>query len=96
MCLSPGPLCLQESDYQTVEYLHKLENHKYVDPIESWFQTIVNTPHSFIVQQLLVPYQLKKLISHAFLCPEVYSLKLSMSIISILLRTWLHWKYSYT
>jgi len=33
-CLSLDYLCLQETDYQTVEYLHQLENHKYVDSIE--------------------------------------------------------------
>lgn len=34
-CLSPDPLCLHRSDYQTVEDFHQLENHKYVDLIES-------------------------------------------------------------
>ena len=33
--LSPGPLCLQDSDYKTVEDLHQLENRKYVGSIES-------------------------------------------------------------
>lgn len=28
-------LCLQENDYQTVEDLHQLVNHKYMDSIES-------------------------------------------------------------
>ena len=34
--LSLDSLCLQESDYQTMEDFHQLENHKYVDSIESW------------------------------------------------------------
>lgn len=34
-CLSPDFLCLQENDYQTMEDFHQLENHKYVDFIES-------------------------------------------------------------
>ena len=33
--LSPGPLCLQGSEYEVVEDLHQLENPKYVDSIES-------------------------------------------------------------
>lgn len=94
--LSPDSLCLQESDYQTVEDLHQLENHTYVDFIESWFQAVIQQPYFLIIWKLLVPYQLKQLISHALVCLEVYSLKLSVSIISILLHTWLHWKSSYT
>ena len=31
--LSPDSFFLQKSDYQTVEDLHQLENHKYVDSI---------------------------------------------------------------
>lgn len=95
-CLSPEFLCLQENDYQTMEDLHHLENHKYVDSIESWFRAAINPSYLFIIQKLLIPCQLKKLVSHALVCIEVYSLKLSVSIINILLHTWLHWKYAYT
>ena len=95
-CPSPDFLCLQENDYQTVEDLHQLENHKYVDSIESYFQAVINPYYLFFIQKLLVPCQLKKLVSHALVCIEVYSLKLSVSIINILLCTWLHWKYAYT
>jgi len=95
-CLSPDFLCLQENDYQTVEDLHQLENHKYMDSIESWFQATINPSYLFIIQKIFVACQLKKLVSHAFVCIEFYSLKLNVSIINILLRTWLHWKYFYT
>ena len=73
-----------------MEDLYKLENHEYVGPIESWFQTISITPHSIIIQQLLVPYQLKLLVSHTQICVEVYILNPSVSFFSILLCTWLH------
>lgn len=39
------PCQYEESKHQGVEYL---ENHQYVGPIESWFQTIVSTPYSLI------------------------------------------------
>lgn len=86
----------------------ELENHKYVDPIEARFQTIVTTHYSLIIQQLLIPcpikqlvrflipYQEKQPVAHNPVCVEIYSLNLSVSIFSILLCTWLHWKYSYT
>lgn len=94
-CLSLDPICLQVSDYQDVEDLYELENHKYVDPIEAWFQTIVNTLYSLIIfQQPLIPYPIKKLVYHTMECVEAYSLKLSVRIFSILIHTWLHWKYS--
>ena len=95
-CLSPDPLCLQVSDYQDVEDLYELENHKYVDPIEDWFQTIINTFYSPIIQQPLIPYPIKKRVYHTLACVEAYYLKLSVSIFSILICTQLHWKYSYT
>ena len=89
-------MCLQESDYQNVEDLYQLEDHKYVDSIESWFRAVIKPPYFLIIRKLLVTYQLKKLISHALGCPEVYYLKLSVSTISIFLYTWIHWKYAYT
>lgn len=95
-CLSPYFLCLKENDYQTMKDLHQCESHKYVDSIESWFRAAINPSYFYIIQKLLLPCQLKRLVSHALLCIEVYSLKLSVSIISTLLRTWLHWKYTYT
>jgi len=95
-CLSLDSLCLQESDCQTVEDLHQLENHTHVDFIESWFRAIIKPPYFLIIWKLLVPYQLKQLVSHTLVCLEVYSLKLSVSIISILLRTWLQWNSPYT
>jgi len=55
-CLSPDPLYLQDNVYKVVEYLYELENHKYVDPIKSGFQTIMGTPYSLIIRQLLIPY----------------------------------------
>lgn len=95
--ISFNPPCqLEESKCQVVEDLYELKNHQNVDLIESWFQTIINTQHSLIIRHLLVPYQSKQLVSHTLVCIEVHYLKLSVSIFSILLRIWLHWKYAYT
>lgn len=87
---------LQESDYQTIKDLHQLENHTYVDSIESGFRAVIQPPYFLIIRKLLVPFQLKQFVSHALVSLEVYSLKLSVSMISILLRTSLHWKYAFT
>lgn len=55
-CLSPDPLCLQESDYKTIEDFNELENHKYADSIKSRFQIIINTPYSLIIRKFLLPH----------------------------------------
>ena len=86
----------KERNLQVMEDLYKLENHEYVGPIESWFQTIVSTPHSLIIQKVLVPYQVSKLVSHTPICVKICILNFSVSIFSILLCTWLHWKYAFT
>lgn len=44
------PFQSEERKLQALEGLYKLENHEYVCPIESWFQTIVSTTHSLIIQ----------------------------------------------
>lgn len=80
----------EESKHQVVEDLYKLENHEYVGPIEAWFQTIVGTHHSLIIRKLLVPYQLKQLVSHTLVFVEVYILNSSTSMFNNLLHTWLH------
>lgn len=48
-CLSPNPLSLLGSDYQTVEDLHELENREYVEPIAKWFQEVISIPYSLII-----------------------------------------------
>jgi len=58
------PCQSKERNLQAMEDLYKLENHEYVHPIESWFQTFVSTPHSLIIQKLSIPYQVNKLVSH--------------------------------
>lgn len=72
------------------------EDQEYVNPIENWFQKIVGSQFSSVIRKLLISYQLKQLIFHTLVCVGVDYLKLSVSIFRILLRTWLHWKYSYT
>ena len=61
-----------------MEDLHQLENHNYVDSIESLFRVVIKPYYFLGIQKLLVPYQLKQLVSHAFVCLEVYSLKRSV------------------
>ena len=90
------PCQYKERNLQAMEDLYKLENHEYVCPIESWFQTVFSTPHSLIIQKLSVPYQVSNLVSHTSICVKVCIVNLNVSIFSILLCTWLHWKYAFT
>jgi hypothetical protein len=72
------------------------ESQGYLDHIEAWFQMIVSTQHSSIIQHLLAPDQPEKPYPHILVFIKAYLLNLNMSRLTILLRTWLHWKSSYT
>ena len=80
-----GQHCLNEKVDQ--------EHHGY---IESWFTTIFKPHHSLILQYLLVSNHLQLLVFHVPMNIKAYILNLGMNVFVYLLRTWLHWKYSYT
>jgi hypothetical protein len=107
-CLSSDPSCIQERNQQVLEYLHGMtkedmetvsneqENQGEKDPIETWFQTVVMPQYHSILQHLLAPYQSMHLVPHIQVSIQVYFSNLNMSMFVIMLRTWLHWKFSYT
>jgi hypothetical protein len=102
------PSCIQERNQQVLEYLHCMtkedmetvsneqENQGDKYPIETWFQIVVQPQYHSILQHLLEPYQSMQLVPHIQVSIQVYFSKLNMSMFVILLRTWLHWKFSYT
>ena len=69
---------------------------EYHDYIEHWFQTTTPARHHSLLQKFLVLYHLQLLVFHAHIHFQVYMLNLSMNISLYLIRTWLHWKYSFT
>jgi len=65
------------------------------DYIEDWFQKVTTPKHSSIFQQILVPNRNVQLVSHIVMDIEVYFSNLDVNILEILIRKWLHWKYSH-
>jgi hypothetical protein len=106
-CLSADPVCtpktnhLEEDNLRSMEKedmlcdLNKEEKREYLDPIERWFQLVIRSHHSFIFHYFLISSS-KQLVLHTLVCIKSYILNPSMDIFLTLLRTWLHWKYSYT
>ena len=70
-------------------------NQGYQDYIEIWFQETIR-PQQSLLQQFLASYHSKLMIYHVLVCFKADFSNLNVSIFLILLRTWLHWKYSYT
>ena len=82
----------KEEDMQHYEEM-ELECHDY---IEYWFQTTTLARHHYLLKKFLVLYHLQVLVFHAHIHFQVYMLNLSMNISMYLIRTCLHWKYSFT
>jgi hypothetical protein len=76
--------------------LNEEVNQGHHDYIECWFQATVRLHHHSLLQQLFTSYYSKLLVHHVRVLIKVYYINLNVSIFMILLRTWLHWKYSYT
>jgi hypothetical protein len=92
--LEEDTLCGMEKEDMMCD-LNKEEKQEYSDPIEIWFQLVIRSHHSFIFHYFLISSS-KQLALHTLVCIKVYILNPSMDIFLTLLRTWLHWKYSYT
>ena len=106
-CLSENILCTHENNHSKEGNLHDMVeenmqisvdeqvNHGYQDYIEIWFQTTIR-PQQSLLQEILTSYHSKLLVSHVLVCFKAHFSNLNVSIFLILLRTWIHWKYSYT
>jgi len=76
--------------------LNEEVNQGHHDYIERWFQTTIRLHHHSLLQQLFTPCYSKRLVHHVRVLIKVFYINLNVSIFMIMLRTWLHWKYSYT
>jgi hypothetical protein len=106
-CLSADLVCTPKTNHLEEDNLHSMveediqcdlnkeEKQEYSDPIEIWFQLVIRSHHSFIFHYCLISSS-KQLVLHTLVCIKIYLLNPSMDIFLTLLRTWLHWKYSYT
>ena len=92
--LEENTLCHMEKEDMLCD-LNKEGKREYLDPIERWFQLVVRSHYSFNFHCYLISSS-KHLVLHTLVCIKIYLLNPSMDIFLTMLRTWLHWKYSYT
>ena len=106
-CLSIDLVCTPKTNNLEEDNLHSMEKEdmlcdlnkegkqEYHDPIERWFQLVIRSHYSFTFHYCLISSS-KQLVLHTLVCIKIYLFNSSMDIFLTLLRTWLHWKYSYT
>ena len=85
-----------EDLHDALNVTHESSDQEYMDPIESWFQMIVSIHSLFIIQRFVASHELVELVPHVLVFSCIYFSNLNMSIIILLLRTLMHWMYSYT
>ena len=66
------------------------------DYIENWFQEVIIPQSHFLLRHFLLPHQTGQLLSHIQVIIKVIVSYVDMGKFLTLLRTWLHWKRSYT
>jgi hypothetical protein len=101
--ISADPLCTLEINHPKEEDLHSMMKEsieitvdKHQDYIEIWFQEVIRPQYYSLIQHLLMPKQVGWLVLHIQVITAVNFSYMDMSMFLILLRTWLHWKSSYT
>jgi hypothetical protein len=101
--ISADPLCTSEINHPKEEDLHSMMKEsieitvdKHQDYIEIWFQEVIRPQYYSLLQHLLMPKQVGWLVLHIQVITAVNFSYMDMSMFLILLRTWLHWKSSYT
>lgn len=107
-CLLADPECDQGTTHPMENNQHDMEeedeqhgpnqemDQEYHDHIEHWFRTMTKAREYSSLLKLLLSYQVHWLVLHAHVHFQVCMINLSMNIYFHLIRTWLHWKYSYT
>jgi hypothetical protein len=100
---STDPLYTSETNHPEEEDLHGMMKEgieitvdEHQDYIEVWFQEVIRLQYHSLLQHLLMPKQVGWLVLHIQVIPAVTFSYLDMGMFLILLRTWLHWKCSYT
>jgi hypothetical protein len=101
--ISLDPLCTSEINHLEEEDLHSMMKEsieiivdEHQDYIEIWFQEVIRPQYYSLLQHLLMPKQVGWLVLHIQVITAVTFSYMDMSMFLILLRTWLHWKSSYT
>jgi hypothetical protein len=101
--ISTDPLCTSEINHPEEEDLHSMMKEsieitvdEHQDYIEIWFQEVIRPQYYSLLQHLLMPKQVGWLVLHIQVITAVTFSYMDMSMFLILLRTWLHWKSSYT
>jgi hypothetical protein len=84
----------EEEDIQIKD--DKEEDMKRYDCIEEWLQIVIRSGQYFILQQFLALNQMNRSVLYIRVHIKFYILNMNVKPFVILLRTWLHWKYTYT
>jgi len=91
------PLCTSEINQSEEGDLHDMRKEgEYQDYFESWFQEATRLQHHFLLQHLLLQKQVSQLVLLIQVIIATTFSYVDKGIFLILLRTWLHWKNSYT
>ena len=97
---SPSPntysLCILEFDERSRDMKNEEENPEYKDYIEIWFHEVTKPQYHSFLQFFLLLNQTSRLVLHIQVITTIIFLYVDKGIFLILLRTWLHWKNSYT
>jgi hypothetical protein len=101
--ISTDPLCTSEIKHAEEKDLHNMIKEsieitvdEHQDYIETWFQEVIKPQYYSLLQHLMMPKQVGWLVLHIQVITMVTFSYMDMSMFLILLRTWLHWKSSYT
>ena len=95
--VSANPLCTSKINQSEEGDLHDMmKEGEYQDYFESWFQEVTRLQHYFLLQHLLLKKQVSRLVLHIQVIIATTFTYVDKGIFLILLRTWLHWKNSYT
>ena len=97
---SPSPkldsLYILEFNEISRDITNEEENIEYISHIEIWFQEGTKPRYHPLLQCLLLLNQTARLILHITVIIVLFFLYVDKGIFLVLLRTWLHWKNSYT
>jgi hypothetical protein len=101
--ISTDPLCTSEINHPKEEDLHSTMKEsieiivdKHQDYTEIWFQEVIRPQYYSLIQHLLMPKQVGWLLLHIQIIIVVTFSYMDMTMFLTFLRTWLHWKSSYT
>ena len=97
---SPSPnldsLYILEFNERSRDITNEEENIEYISHIEIWFQEGTKPRYHPLLQCLFLLNQIAWLILHIPVIIVIFFLYVDKGMFLILIRTWLHWKNSYT